>query len=370
MGLDEISTLRAAVTHFLLDKVARKTERFTPFIPRMIPLAAALAVLLLTSLAEALHLRRIRAVRRLAFGPGGEPQRWTRFVPYLRVLCLTAFTWGLTTLVLLQATAGSASDKPGAAKDATRLVFVADLSPSMYLKDAGPDGTQTRQMRMREVVDGILQRVSGNLRFGVIGFYTESLPVVMEARDPELVRNVFNGLPLTYAMPLGQTDLGQAINAAIKLVDRFPEGSTRLVIFTDGDSVSLVPILPRPKSVKEVLVLGLGNPHKGSFIDGHQSRQEGDTLRKLATDLMGTYTDVNEKHVPTTALGDLVVTAPLKRRGLSLAEWATLAMALGATLYALVPIALEYFGSDWRVGRSERKDTKPSPHRDNVAMVR
>ena len=173
------------------------------------------------------------------------------------------------------------------AADATRLVFVADLSPSMFLQDAGPDGTQTRQARTREVVEGILQRVSGNLRFGVIGFYTEALPVVMEARDPELVRNVFDGLPLSYGMPVGQTDLGKAVNATLDLVADFPAGSTRMIILTDGDSVNLVPILPRPKSVKEVLVLGVGNPHKGMYIDGHQSRQEGETLQRVATSLMG-----------------------------------------------------------------------------------
>jgi Ca-activated chloride channel family protein len=336
----------------------------------MIPLLSAFAVLLLASLAEWLHVRRIRAVGRLAFGPSGAPHRWTLVVPFLRLLCLAAFAWGLATLVGLKTSAESGERKDAADQQATRLVFVADLSPSMYLPDAGPDGKQTRQARMREVVEGILQRVSGNLRFGVIGFYTESMPVVMEARDPELVRNVFNGLPLTYAMPLGQTDLGQAVNAALDLVTKFPEGSTRLVIFTDGDSVNLVPIISRPKSVKEVFILGLGNPHKGSFIDGHQSRQESDTLRKLATDLMGTYADVNEKHLATTALGDLVVTAPLAQRGLTLAEWAVLAMALGATIYALIPVALEYFGSDWKVGRPERQEGKRASVREAVLAAR
>ena len=32
------------------------------------------------------------------------------------------------------------------------------------------------------------------------------------------------------------------MNAAIKLVSGFPDGSTRLIFFTDGDSVNLVPI--------------------------------------------------------------------------------------------------------------------------------
>jgi Ca-activated chloride channel family protein len=238
---------------------------------------------------------------------------------------------------------------------ATRLVFVADLSPSMYLLDAGPDGTLTRHARMREVVEGILQRVSGNLRFGVIGFYTDALPVVMEARDPELVRNVFNGLPLNYAMPAGQTDLGQAVNAALELVANFPKGSTRLIILSDGDSVILEPIVPRPASVREAMVLGLGNPRKGTYIDGHQSRQEAETLQRMATALGGTYEDVNEKHFATEALGDLVVPLALPHKGLTLAQWAVLAMVLGAVVLALVPVALEFFGTDWKVDLASAK---------------
>ncbi len=170
----------------------------------MIPLISTAGVLVLASLAEWLHARRIRVVSRLAFGPAGEARRWTQAVPWLRVLSLAAVTWGLVTLLTLQNRAASEGGQKGRDEHATRVIFVGDLSPSMYLQDAGPDGKQTRQARMREVVEGILQRVSGNLRFGVIGFYTESLPVVMEARDPELVRNVFNGLPLTYAMPAGR----------------------------------------------------------------------------------------------------------------------------------------------------------------------
>ncbi|WP_395737550.1 VWA domain-containing protein [Prosthecobacter sp.] len=312
----------------------------------MIPLIFAIAVLVLVAAAEWLHTRRIRVASRLAFGPSGA-RPWTRFVPLLRSLSLAAFTWGLATLIQLH-TADNDPAKSSKNDTATRLVFIADLSPSMYLQDAGPDGALTRHDRMRDVADGILQRISGNLRFGVIGFYTESIPVVMEARDPELVRNVFNGLPLSYAMPVGKTDLGKAVNEALEHVAAFPKGSTRLVIFTDGDSVSLVPIQPRPESVKEVLVLGLGNPTKGTYIDSHQSRQEGDTLQRLATALGGIYEDVNTKHLATTALGDLVVPLAPLQKGLSLSQLAIFAMVLGAAINALIPLALEYLGSTWR----------------------
>jgi Ca-activated chloride channel family protein len=223
----------------------------------------------------------------------------------------------------------------------------------MYLKDAGPEGKQTRQERMREEVETVLMRVGGDLRYGVIGFYTEAHSVVMDAHDPELVRNVFNGLPLQYVMKAGSTDLGTAINAAVKVVDGMPAQTVRLVVFTDGDTIPLQPILPRPKSVKDVLILGVGDPRKGTFIAGHQSRQDAEVLATVARALRGSYFDVNEKHLPTTALGDLVQRAPLPKSGLSLAQLAVLAMALGATLLALLPVALQYAGSRWRVVRLE-----------------
>jgi Ca-activated chloride channel homolog len=318
----------------------------------IIPLASALGVLLLVAVAEWVHGRLIRVAERLAFGPIGV-RGWTRFVPLLRAMSLAGFAWGLATLVLTKTRAGE-HPQENKALEATRLVFVADLSPSMYLTDAGPDGTQTRQARMREVVEGILQRVSGNLRFGVIAFYTDALPVVMEARDPELVRNVFNGLPLNYAMPAGKTDLGKAVNATLDLVAGFPPGSTRLIVFTDGDSVSLAPIHARPKSVKEVHVLGVGNLDKGTFIDGHQSRQDRDTLQHLAASLKGAYHDVNTKHLSTATLGDLVVPLTPIHKPWDLAQFAVLAMMLGASIQAMLPLALEFFGSAWKVSLQER----------------
>lgn len=339
----------------------------------MIPLVSALIALLLASIAEWLHVRRIRRVALLAFGPTGAARPWTRAVPSLRALSIGAFAWGLATLWVMKIEADDPKNRDKQGAEATRLIFVADLSPSMYLADAGPELKQPRETRMREVVEAILQRVSGNLRFGVIGFYTESVPVVMEARDPELVRNVFNGLPLTYAMPIGDTDLGQAINAALDLVKDFPAGSTRVLIFTDGDSVDIAPLASKPKSVRDVMFLGLGNSRKGTFIDGHQSRQEPEVLGRLATELKGQYYDVNENHLTTSALGDLVVTAPLPQRGLSRAQLAVLLMVLGASVFALIPVALEYLGTDWvalplparRAAAERQSDNRTAGRSDN-----
>src|SRR3954469_24300755 len=114
----------------------------------MIPLIAALSVLCLVSLAEWLHARRVRVAARLAFGPAASARRWTRAVPILRAASLTAFAWGVGTLLMMKmASLDDASAQSRKNDEATRLVFLADLSPSMFLQDAGPDGTQTRQAR-------------------------------------------------------------------------------------------------------------------------------------------------------------------------------------------------------------------------------
>ena len=104
----------------------------------MNPVYAALLVLMFSALAEALHTRRVRVAARLAFGPEGRSRGWTVIAPFLRCLSLAAFAWGLA--VTWQLHLAAKDGKPAETTEPTRLVFVADLSPSMYLKDAGPEG--------------------------------------------------------------------------------------------------------------------------------------------------------------------------------------------------------------------------------------
>ncbi len=95
----------------------------------MNPVHAALLVLLLSALAEALHARRVRVSARLAFGPEGAARRWTAVAPFLRCLALAAFAWGLA--VMWQLHQAAKDGKPPETAEPTRLIFVADLSPSI-----------------------------------------------------------------------------------------------------------------------------------------------------------------------------------------------------------------------------------------------
>jgi Ca-activated chloride channel family protein len=203
------------------------------------------------------------------------------------------------------------------------------------------------------VVDGILRRLDGDVVHSVIVFYTDAIPVVVDAKDPELVRNVFNGLPVWYVMKPGQTDLGSGVRKTLEHLVDYPEDSTTVFLLTDGDATELGVIPKPPASVRDVYVLGVGDSSQGTFIDGHMSRQDASVLGTLAGRLRGKYIDVNDKHVTTLALGGLARSGGTKT-SYSLVDVAIFVLAAAAAGQALIPVALEYFGSDWKTVRVSR----------------
>jgi Ca-activated chloride channel family protein len=320
-----------------------------------IPIAAAAGVFLLVLAAEKLHQRRCRSVARLAAGPSGAPRRWVRCVPVARAIALAAMAWALTTLLfgtggVFQPDAGTENRR----ESARHAVFVADLSPSMLLQDAGPNRELTRSQRAYEVVDGILRRLDGDVVYSVIVFYTDSLPVVVDAKDAELVRNVFNGLPVWYVMKPGKTDLGSGVRRTLEHLTDYPDDSTTVFLLSDGDAIELGTIPKPPASVRDVYVLGVGDPNQGTFIDDHVSRQDASLLGTLAGRLRGKYIDANEKHVTTLALGQLARGNGATKTSYGLVDLAIFVLAAAAIGQALIPVALEYFGSDWKTVRISR----------------
>jgi Ca-activated chloride channel homolog len=320
-----------------------------------IPLAAAAGVLLLVLAAERLHQRRCRAVARLAVGPSESPRPWVRSVPAVRAVALAAMAGALATLWSAAGGVFQARDDALERRESARhAVFVADLSPSMLLRDAGPKRDISRCQRAHEVVDAILQRLDGDMVYSVIVFYTDALPVVVDAKDAELVRNVFDGLPLWFAMKPGKTDLGSGVRRALEHLVAYPQDSATVFLLTDGDATDLGIIPKPPDSVHKVYVLGVGDPHQGTFIDDHMSRQDVALLGTLAGRLRGQYIDVNDKHVTTLALGQLARGSEATKTSYDLVDLAIFVFAAAAAVHALLPVALEYFGSDWKTVRPSR----------------
>jgi len=316
----------------------------------MVAELAACAVVILAASAELLHARRVRQVAPLAFGPHRRPELWTYLAAPLRVLALAGVCWGLITLLLATPKVHHGTPPPNV--DPRHLVLLLDVSPSMYLKDAGPTKKQMRKERAAQVMQSFFERVPIELyKISVLAFYTESKPVVVDTTDLEVVRNILFDLPMSYAFKAGETDLFHGLEEAAKLAKPWQPGSTTLVIISDGDTVASTGMPKMPASVKHVLVVGIGDAKVGSFIDGHQSRQDVSTLRQVATRLGGKYHNGNELHLASTMLQELSL---VRGKGLferlSKREYALAACGLGAFTLAFLPFALHRWGTRWRPG--------------------
>lgn len=335
--------------------------------PNVFAVPIALVVLLLAVWAERIHGRRTRAVAWLAFGPTGRPRPWTHFAPPLRVVAATALAWGLTILSVSPTegidTTGdtTAETKP---EDLQRVILLLDVSPSMAIKDSGPNRDKERRARVLEVVEGIFPRISlGRTRFSIIAFFTAARPVVVDAFDTAVIRNVLDGLPLVWAFEPGKTDVIAGLQGACDLARDWTPKSTTLILCTDGDTVDFSQIPKLPPAIHQVQIYAVGDPIVGTFINGHDSRQKVEILRRLASEMGGMYYDVNTRHVPTAALAQLAVSPPLPpKRGLRWKDLALIAAAIGAAILAILPVLLEYFGAAWH---AEHELPPPQPRDDN-----
>lgn len=311
---------------------------------------ATLGAAMLVAMAEILHARRVRRIATLAFGPTGRPSPWARFAPLIRLAAVSALTWGLGTLLVLPPKMHAAEALPDSQR--RHVVVVLDVSPSMRLRDAGPNADQSRMQRAAGVMESMLQRIPVEMYLlSVVACYNGSKPVVVDTKDLEVVRNIFGDLPLHYAFPAGQTDLFSGLEEAVKIAQPWQPRSTLLVMFSDGDTVPATGMPKLPASIADVLIIGVGDPRTGSFIDGRMSRQDSGTLRQIATRLGGTYHDGNQKHVGSMLLSTLTV-IPRKSafEQLTRREYALIACTIGGLALAFLPMLLHYYGTRWRPG--------------------
>ena len=316
----------------------------------MVAELAALAVVIFAAAAETLHYRRTRRVSRLAFGPTGRPRLWASGAPIARVAAFGALTWGLLTLALLPPKVHRSEqiDK----SEMRHLLIVLDVSPSMRLKDAGPTREQSRMQRVADLMDSFLQRAdAARFWITVVAVYNGAKPVVEKTTDMEVVRNIFGDLPMQYAFEAGETRLFDGLEEAAKIAHPWNPRSATLLLISDGDTVPAKGMPQMPASISHSLVVGVGDPKTGSFIDGRQSRQDASTLRQIGVRLGGLYHDGNEKQIPTDMLMTITGSG---RKGmferLTRREYALAATVLGALIFGLLPTLLHAAGTAWRPG--------------------
>lgn len=325
------------------------------------PFLAPAAALLIGGIAEALHHRRCRALAPLAFGPTRRPAVWARAAPALRVLGLAALAWGLAALLTVDPKVHKAAGEEEL--EERHLLLVLDVSPSMRLKDSGPKGDQSRMQRARELMGSFFRRVPmAAYRSTVIAVYNGAKPVVVGSRDLGILRNILGDLPMHYAFRPGKTELLSGLREAAKVARPWKPKSAVLVLISDGDTVPPTGMPVLPPSIADVLVVGVGDPVNGRFIDGRQSRQDRSALRQIAVRLRGRYHNGNARHLSSTVLGELGRSgdaSPLER--LSRREYALIAVGASAAWLALLPLLLHLFGAAWRPGARPRSTQENKP---------
>ena len=337
----------------------------------MVELFATALVLVLAAGAESLHAVRVRRVAALAFGPTRQPARWARLAPLFRVAALGATTWGLATLLTLDPKVHKSGEEIPES-DMRHLILVLDVSPSMRLVDAGVDGKQSRRLRARDLMESLFSRVAiRQYMVTVVATYNGAIPVVEKTRDPEVVRNILDDLPLQYAFLAGGTDLFAGLKEAARIAHPWRPGSATLLLISDGDSVPSTGMPKMPASIGHTLVLGVGNPLNGKFIDGKHSKQDASTLRQIAARLGGVYHDGNEKHIGSDTLKAITQSStagPLDR--LSRREYALCACGLGGFVLALLPLALQRLGTRFTPGVRRLKKAPLTERGSNSRKVR
>ena len=309
-----------------------------------IALLAAVAALLLATLGEWMHAKRTARIARLAFGEAGRPARWTVIAPFVRVLGLTLTAFGAAILFQFDPIESDDTPNPRASR---QLLVVLDVSPSMNLKDSGPDTEKImRGVWAGKVLQGILDRIDmKDTRISLIAFYTKALPMLQDTTDKNLLPNLMDGLPLYTAFKSGDTDMQSGIDAAFAMAKGWARGSTTLVVISDGDLTKTVNPGPRPASIADVIVIGVGDPVRGMVLSGHNSRQDAWVLKTIAGRLDGYYHDGNTKHLPSEIIDQLTMIAPRVGDVLSLREAGLVALGFGCAALGLIGPLLLWFGT-------------------------
>lgn len=320
------------------------------------PLTFAAAVggvaVVLAVLAELLHFARVMKAAPLAFGPKRRLLPLAVVTPILRVASVGAVAWGLAIFASWPPKSHKAKETKES--EYRHLVLVLDVSPSMQVADAGPDGKQKRAERAADLIQSFFERVQAEqYKTTIIAVYTSAKPVVKDTADREVVRNILTDLPMRHAFKSGETNLFSGLEMAAEVAKPWNPNSAVVLVVTDGDTVPATGMPKMPASIgNNVVMIGVGNPTVGKAIGGHMSRQDASTLRQVATRLNGAYHDGNDKQLSTELVSRVDERATNKQKeDWTAREFAFVAVGVGGGVLVLLPVALTLIGTGWQPGR-------------------
>ena len=195
----------------------------------------------------------------------------------------------------------------------------------------------------------------------VIAVYSDAKMLLEDSKDHEVVRHIMEKMPMWHAYKPGKTKLMSGIIEAAKVAKPWNPKSAFVMMLTDGDTVPTTGMPKLPASINEFFVIGVGDPNTGSFIDGHQSRQDVNTLRQVANRLRGVYHNGNKKHLTSKLVGKFTETQQDQaKQAWSRREWALLAAVIGSAIFSILPLFLHYAGTTFRGGTAPQTTIQPA----------
>lgn len=167
---------------------------------------------------------------------------------------------------------------------------------------------------------------------------------MVDTVDDEVINNILNELPLQFAFDAGKTNMHTAVSLADAISQRWRRGSAVFLLVGDGDTLPAEETAQLTGAFRSSLVVGVGNPHRGTFIDDHSSRQDARSLQQLAARLRGKYVDANTLHVSSRNLQQLSSSPMREKRSISNRNLALAILLFGSFCLTGLPLALDFAG--------------------------
>ena len=193
------------------------------------------------------------------------------------------------------------------------IVVCVDTSRSMLVRDLKPN----RLERAKREVSLLLDRLQGD-RIGLVAFAGDVRNVAPLTHDRETVAWFLSSLSPTDNI-MGGTDLGGALEHALRLFDGRSGAHEAIVLLTDGEDLAgggLEAAQTAGEGGIRVYVVGMGSEDGGKVPDGRRgwvrdetgkevvSRLDGDTLNAMAEAAGGAFLRADEAALPLEEIYD------------------------------------------------------------------
>jgi Ca-activated chloride channel family protein len=204
------------------------------------------------------NIDNLKAISRIS----GLGQAWGRGVLFAASLIFMTLGLAYPRMVLRQL---------HAVQTPTDVVFLLDISPSMYARDMSP----SRLGRAEEIIDKFILRKQPPDRYGLVVFNWSSAVLSYLTSDPQNILVYFDYLN-RQDQPETGTNMGAALTGAMRLLEaeeKFHPGGFKgrrsvFVLLSDGDDTASQvdkPLIALAKTGTNVYTFGLGTA-SGAFV--------------------------------------------------------------------------------------------------------